>query len=249
MFKVSTTMSKTFTLYGKSSELSSTFFPPIELDSTASYALGLVGFYSYNSIPNIDKSNNKFIISEGDKGQRKTIEIPIGSYEIEDIERYINNNISIYDNAIRKESDQKEHIRIKPNNNTLRCELYSNSFTIHFNGETIGSLLGFKEGMYTSKTLHKSDMPVNIVKVTSIRVECNITTDAYYNGQLSHTLYEFPIDVPPGYSIQNVAKNVIYMPINTYSISNITLTVCDQDGDPANFQGENIVIRLELKKL
>lgn len=252
MLKVSIMSTLTFTLYGTSSELSSIFFPPIELDPTAPYALGLVGFYSYNSIPNIDETNNTFVYSRGDNNIFKSIRLPVGSYEIDGIEQYINKHIddgSIDINTFYEQTKRKQIITIRPNNNTLKSEIYSDVYKIYFEQNTIGPLLGFTEGEYVPKILHESSLPVNIVKVTSIRIECNITTGSYYNGQLSHTLYEFPMDVPPGYRIQNVPRNVIYMPLNTHSISNITLNVCDQDGVLANFRGEKIVIRLELKKL
>jgi hypothetical protein len=248
-------MSKTFTLYGKTSELSSTFFPPLELDPKSSYALGLVGFYSYNSIPNIDEGNNIFRYKEKGGGDEwRTLELPVGSYEVEDLERYINEQLWDED----KENDIRAHlmgeekgklITIRPNNNTLKCEMRSENYICAFKKDSFGPMLGFKEGAYPPGVLHKSDLPVNIIKVTSIRVECNIITEAYYNGLLSHTLYEFPIEVPPGYRIHNTPTNVIYMPINTHTISSITLKVCDQDGDLINFREENIVVRLELRKL
>lgn len=85
--------------------------------------------------------------------------------------------------------------------------------------------------------------------ITLVRVECSKTTGSYYNGKLFHTLYEFPLDLPPGDAFQNTPKNVIFMPLNTKEINNITLTICDQDDDLENFRGENIVVRLELKKV
>lgn len=60
------------------------------------YAIGLVNFEVYNSIPNIDSSNNKFYFNDDDK----VLEIPEGSYEVEDINKHINNNLSLlYDNT------------------------------------------------------------------------------------------------------------------------------------------------------
>lgn len=234
-------MSETFTVYGNSSELSCNFFPPLQLETDSRYALGLVGIYTYHSIPNIDIHNNKFFYKkEGDKTLR-TLTIPIGSYEVRDIEKYLNDELH--------EVVNEKIIKIKPNHNTLRCEIYSKIITVIFKKGSFGSLLGFSNNTYTSGKLYESSLPVNIIKVTSIRVECNIISGSYYNGHPSHTLYEFGIDVAPGYSIQNTPTNIIYLPINTQTISNISLKVCDQDGDLINFKGEKIVIRLELKKL
>ena len=68
--------SLTLTLSGTSSVLEAHYFPTIELSADKNYILGLVEFLTFNSIPNIDKSNNKFYFGE------KIINIPVRSYEI-----------------------------------------------------------------------------------------------------------------------------------------------------------------------
>ncbi|HLR72490.1 MAG TPA: hypothetical protein VK085_13800, partial [Pseudogracilibacillus sp.] len=78
----------TFTLSGSSSILNSKYYPPINLDPNSDYVIGLINLETYNSFPNIDNSNNKFHFKSGD-GKITSVEIPEGSYEIEDIENYI----------------------------------------------------------------------------------------------------------------------------------------------------------------
>lgn len=255
MLKVSVrAMSITFSLCGTSSVLSENYYPPIALDANHRYALGCVGFYGYNSVPNIDEENNKFYYSVEDDGDIELIEIPIGSYEIKDIQRVLNELLieALEGNNIKKQSD-KHHpdvIQFIPNHNTLQCDMYSSTINVHFIDGSFGNLLGFDKEIYEKGTYHISKKPVDIVKITSIRVECNIITGSYYNDKLMHTLYEFPLDVPPGYSIQNTPANIIYMPLlNSDQIDNITLAICDQNGAEVNFRGERIVVRLELKKL
>ena len=94
---------------------------------------------------------------------------------------------------------------------------------------------------------HYSDLPVNIFKVNILRVESNITTNTYMNNSQSHTLHEFAINVPPGYKIDEIPRNLIYLPINCREISSLTLRVVDQHGDLINFRGEEITIRMHLK--
>ena len=53
-----------FTLSAASSELETRFFPPIELSPDKNYVLGLVELLTFNSIPNIDRNNNKFNIAD-----------------------------------------------------------------------------------------------------------------------------------------------------------------------------------------
>lgn len=86
--------SRIFTLIGNSSILSTFYFPPIQLNPGKRYGLGLIGFYGYNSIPNIhDGINNKLyynIISSSEKKTRKELSIPTGAYELTEITFEIN---------------------------------------------------------------------------------------------------------------------------------------------------------------
>lgn len=70
-------------LSSNSSTLTSQYFPPIELSFDKNYALGLVEFLTYHSIPNIDSGKNNFYI-----GNVK-ITIPVGAYDINDIEKLL----------------------------------------------------------------------------------------------------------------------------------------------------------------
>lgn len=222
----------TLTLTGNSSVLEAEYFPPIELNSNKNYVLGLVELLTFNSIPNIDKGNNKFYVGN------QVIDIPTGSYEIKDIESYIQNSIEI-----------GTVISIKPNNNTLRSVVKSN-LPINFKPiDSIGKLLGFTSQHLAPHRAHTSDLPVAILKVNSVRIECNITSGAYINNQKVHTINEFFPSVPPGYKIVEVPAHVIYLPITTKTIHNIQLRIVDQDSDLINFRGETITIRLHIKSL
>ena len=77
-------------------QISSTIFPPIELDPNKTYSLGLVYFIAYNNIPNIDTSNNTFKFSIGSETKLSsvynkifTVSIPVGQYEIDALFRQI----------------------------------------------------------------------------------------------------------------------------------------------------------------
>lgn len=227
-------MSLTFTLQGHSSVLSESYYPPIELDKDSEYCIGLIGLHTYNSIPNLEETNNKFIIQINQ--ETRVLRIPLGVYEITDIETYLKNQLG------------DDIISLKPNNNTLKCEITC-KYDIDFKSKgTIRKILGFSSEILKANTLHESNQPVNIRKVSSIRIECNIITGAFYDSNLSHTLYEFSPTVDPGYSIDIEPKNILYMKVNVHSIHDISLRIIDQDGDLVNFNKEKILIRLELKK-
>jgi hypothetical protein len=91
---------------------------------------------------------------------------------------------------------------------------------------------------------------VDIVKVRTVQINCNITTGAFYNHHPSHSIYEFAIGVNPGFAIDETPRNLCYLPIiNKREIPNITLNIVNQNFKPVNFRGEKVIVRLELKKL
>lgn len=236
-------MSYTFTLTGYTSVLSAEFYPPIEVDATSKYGLALLGFYTYNSIFNIDESNNSF--GYGKDGV--SLSIPPGAYEINEIGQAMLE-------ALKEVSQEKsdEIFQLTANNNTLKCEIES-KFTIDFRCDrSIGAILGYGAEVLESGVKHYSTSNVDIMKVRIIRVDCNIISGAYLNSSDCHILFEFDIDVGPGYKITKEPQNIIYMPIipeGRQFIDNISLRILDDDGDLIDFRGEKIIVKLELKKI
>lgn len=230
-------MDETFTLSlsSTSSILEAQFFPPIELSTKKNYVLGLVELLTFNSIPNIDENNNKFYLI----GEKKPITIPTGSYEIADIEKYL-----------KKQLDSKNiTLELKANNNTLRS-IINCSHQIDFQPhDSIGHVLGFAPQVLSANTTYTSNFPVKILRINSLRVDCNITAGAYSNGKRVHTIHEFFPSVPPGFKIIEIPTQVIYLPITTKTINNIQLCILDQDGNLVNFREEVITIRLHIKSI
>ena len=240
-------MSQTFTLSSRASVLSAEFYPPIELDKTSRYGLGLTGFYSYNSIFNVDETNNGFCYRTGPKLAPTFLNIPYGAYEIDEIYRAILKAMP----GDKKEEEKAKLFRLKANNNTLKCEIWSKYGIDFTQSNSIGRLLGFESTYLQPNKNHESTLPVDIMKVRMIRVDCNIISGAYLNTLKSHTLFEFDIDVEPGYKLTREPANIIYLPVRPEGrqfIDNITLRILDDNGDLINFRGEKIIVKLELKQ-
>lgn len=228
-------MSTIFTLTGESSVLSANFDPPIYLDEDSEYVMGLLNFETYNTIPNISKPNNIFKLTG-----RAAITIPEGAYEINDINDYIQTQLN---------PANKEHVVLKGNNSTLKT-LIKSTHEIDFTPkESIGGLLGFEPKKYEANMWHLSQNITKIMKINSILVHCNISLGAYKNGQPGHIIHQFFPTVPPGFKIVVAPNPVIYLPISTKTITNITIKILDQADKPVSFQSETITVGLHLKKL
>ncbi|MGH9701539.1 MAG: hypothetical protein ACRD52_19060, partial [Candidatus Acidiferrales bacterium] len=204
---------------------------------------------SYNSIFNIDEKCNTFQYKKTEAARNwTTVSIPLGAYEISDIEKAMISALQISAN----DKDEKI-LSVRANNNTLKCEIEC-KYSLLFGGEnTIAKVLGFFEDVMLKKMLkHESMLSVDIIKVRIVRIDCNITSGAYVNSQQGHTIFEFDIDVEPGYKLSKEPQNVIYMPLKPSGrqfIDNITLRILDDNGDLIDFRGEKIIIKLELKKI
>lgn len=238
-------MSRTICLKGSSPYLSANFYPPLRLDPNFEHGLALTGFHSFNSIPNVEEGVNNKIYLELENGQKKVISIPTGSYSINDLEYYIQTELT------PQNADYLEKSRIfslKPNGSTLKCELQS-IYTIDFsNIEGINTLLGFSSNILERNILHQSDLPVCIRKVNSIRIDCNLVTGSYQGNKPSHTLFQFTPNVDAGYALNIEPNHLIYLPlISANFIDNISIEILDQESRAVNFRGEEIIIKLELK--
>jgi hypothetical protein len=51
------------------------------------------------------------------------------------------------------------------------------------------------------------------------------------------------------YKIVEVPREVIYLPVNTRTVDNLNVRVTDQNGDLINFNSEELIVRLHLKRI
>src|SRR5438093_13067582 len=97
---LSNKLSRTITLVSKTSSFETNFPVPLKLDPSRKYEAALTYFSAYNTIFNVDDTNNKFIYSvdpaRADNGTTwKTIKLPNGAYEINQINDEVKRQVGV----------------------------------------------------------------------------------------------------------------------------------------------------------
>lgn len=215
-------------------------YPPLELSTEETWVVGLLSLETYYSFANIDATNNNFTYSIDNGVTWETILLPVGCYEIKKI-----------DSEIKRLMAPDVGIEILANTTTLGSILniteatHRVDFTV---ANSIASVLGFNAVILTTGYNISSNI-VNILRVNSILVNCNIVNNSYLKGSQFPVLYSFFPNVAPGKKIAKEPNTVTYLPINAKYIPNIRIWLTDQDGNLIDFRGETITCRLHLKQL
>ena len=219
-------------LTGRSSILTSNFYPPIKLPEHPK--IGLIYFTTYNTIQNITQHCYRIKVAG------KIIEIPFGSYEVVSINEHIR---TILQETFGDEEKSKVKFELKANHNTFQCEILC-SRTVDLSIEnSIAPILGFKNDIYEANKTHKSPLPVSIIKVNTINIVCDQIRSSYQNNAESHCLYSCPMNTAPGYRIVNRPNFPIFLPLKEQDyLQTITLKIVDQDFTLIDFQDELIEI-------
>ena len=229
---------------GKSEDFITNFNPPLQLDIKKSYEISLINAQIWYSWHNITSSNNKFFYSP-DGVSPRSLTIPPGSYNIEDI----NNEIKY---LIEQRHDDKNSINITPNYNTLKSRIeLKNGYVVDFRiPNSIGDVLGFGSTFLGRNGIHDSRNPVNITHINSVQIHCSLVDGSYINGESSDLLYTVSPSVPPGYLIQVEPKQNIYVPIkNLNQIASIRFSIKDQNKNFINLNNERVTYYVHLREI
>lgn len=81
-------------------------------------------------------------------------------------------------------------------------------------------------------------MPVDIIQVNMIQIECDKVTSSFQNGTESHIMHEFYPQVLPGYKIIDTLPTIIYLPVQVKPIHNTNIRLTDQNGALIDLKGE-----------
>ena len=125
---------------GNETSFNTRFIPKIELDKDKVYEIALVNLETFYSFPNIDDSNNVFVYSPDNGVSWEKIKIPIGSYEIEDVNNTIQSEMrkrGHYDDI-----NDEYHINISANSKSIL--IIETGYQVDFNQQNnLSKVLGF----------------------------------------------------------------------------------------------------------
>ena len=232
-----------FQVSGKTSTITTTFSPPITFEPGCSYEMACVGVETYYSFPNIAESNNAVKVS-CDAGKTWTIlKIPKGCYEIRAINSTLKRLIG------KMEGGKEDDLCITPDINTLQSILtLKDKVQVDFGVEnSVRSLLGFDAKLYKGPGRYESEHIVNIMRVNSIIVNCDIVTLSRRNGIASPIIYDFFPNVSPGQKIVSRPNNLIYLPLTLDVISQMTAWLTDQDDNPLDLREEELTLTFHIR--
>jgi hypothetical protein len=226
----------------KNTQIKTKFRLLVQLEQNRKYEMALVNLETYYSFPNIDASNNNFRYSPDNGVTWVNINIPEGSYEIVDIQEYIQ--------RIMKENGHEHNLTLEPNNNTLKSvlEISPNCKVDFTTSNSIRTVLGFNAKVYTA-VYNESENIVNIMGLNNLRITSDIIGSSYSNGSTDNIIYSFFLSVGPGYKIIEVPVNLVHLPITMSTISSMETKLVDQNGKLMNLRGEELSIRFHIRGL
>jgi hypothetical protein len=220
------------TFKGNSSIITNTYFPPLLIEEPSVAAL--TSFTTYNTIANVNEKNNYIKIGTHE------IYVDKGSYEFKDIKKFLSNKLQKIDPSIT--------FSLKGNVQTQSCEMLSNQVISFDRANHLGHILGFRNRRYLKEnTLHMSNVAVNVMNVNQIKIACDFIKNSYLNSQMDKSLYDYPIDVAPGYKIISNVLNPVFLPIIYKELHEATVSLYDQNNNILDLQGEEITINIIIK--
>ena len=224
---------------GNSSCIHTDFNPPLHFSSAE---MALCELETYYSFPNIDEQNNKVQISVDEGKTWKQHALPTGCYEIKAIN-------AVLKRFVKENKGDEKDLCLSPNRSTLTSILVlDEKVEVDFRGEngTLRTVLGFNADLY-KKGRNESQHIVNILRVNSIFVHCDIITMSRRNGIASPIIYTFFPNVSPGFKIVDRPRNLIYLPLSLSVISRMTVWLTDQDDKALDTRNEQLTLTFHIR--
>jgi len=212
-------------------------YPPIQLDPNKRHEIALIRLETYNSIPNVDDTCNIFRYWVG--SDRHDITLPTGAYELSDI-----------NDVIQKQLVEPDLFEVDVNTKTLKAVIRINDDRVRIvfkHDGSMRSLLGFTADDVEGVGEHEGVNIVNILKVNSIRVHCDLVTGSYVNQSQRPVIYSFFPNVPPGYKVVEIPGTPVYLPVTQRTIESFKVWLTDQEEQLIDLRGEVLTMWFHIR--
>lgn len=89
-----------------------------------------------------------------------------------------------------------------------------------------------------------------ILNLDVIRIDCDIISESYINGERGHTIHQFATSASRahGQTIVELPNNLNYFPIKTGNLRTIQISIVNLKGELIDLTGCDIICRINIKR-
>jgi hypothetical protein len=210
---------------GTSSNFTISFSPTLMFSGETEVALYSLSMW--NSLKNISTNlNNRTLKFSIDGTNFITASIPEGTYSVEQL------NLAIQ-SLIVSNGGVANKIILVPNYSTLKTDIgIISPYKLDLTVGNLKTLLGFNPLILSAGNNIATNFTDISNGVVSYSVNSNIVSseNSFLNGSGSNNLYTFVPNVGPGELIEIQPSNLLWVKMNSKSITRLNITLSDQDG-------------------
>lgn len=98
-------------------------------------------------------------------------------------------------------------------------------------------------------TIHNNKELKEIIALGILRINCDIISNSYINGQASHVIHQFATTAShvEDQTLLEIPKNLNYFSISKHRLQTIRITITNQKGEPVNIKSGDIFCRINIK--
>lgn len=224
-------------------------YTKLYLNPQKEYHLALTSYQLWNSIFNINSSNNELVYETVTTAP--VVYLNVGSYSIENL------NVEIK-RVVAQNGDNPDNITITPNYQNYKVELtLKGGYSISQRPSSFWNLLGFSNRGYGDvtgvSTTISSNQKVDITNgVDSLLINCSLVDSKYNlnNDQHGQSLYNVIIDAPRGGILQKNISAPIYQHISQQgSIHSIRYYITDQSLNKIDLNQEHVNLTIHIEEV
>lgn len=241
--------------FGNTSDDFTVYYPSgLSLDNPKDWEVALVKMsFTYNIFNISDIYNNRTFKYKNAVGTLRTLTIPEGSYNIEEL----NNWFILQQEELGDFVGGTQIFELKPNYSTLRAyfeiEAGLGTTAIILDTGNLYQLLGFSVAQKNTElkaSLNYGDDNANINNgIISLNINCSIATGSFDNARASNILYSAGLRATPGDIQDEEPSKLIYLPLNiSDAIYRINMKITDQQNRPISLNNEPVSYVLHLRK-